>query len=49
MIRRFAVLLTLLIPILAHAQGVLLLQNGAQVPALDTDVKLRVRGMILRG
>jgi Ca-activated chloride channel family protein len=52
MIRRLAVLIVLLIPIGAQAQGELLLQQGSsyiQAPALDTDVKLRVRGMILRG
>ena len=49
MIRRLAVVALLLIPIGARGQGVLLLHAGAVVPALDTDVKLRVRGMILRG
>ena len=52
MIRRLAVLIVLLIPIGAQAQGELLLQQGSsyiQAPTLDTDVKLRVRGMILRG
>ncbi|HJT17089.1 MAG TPA: VIT domain-containing protein [Thermoanaerobaculia bacterium] len=48
MIRRLA-LLALLIPIAAHAQGVLLLNDGKELPAVNTDVKLTVRGMILRG
>jgi|SRR5579872_564722 len=48
MLRRLA-LLALLIPIAAHAQGVLVLHDGVQVPAVDTDVKLIVRGVILRG
>src|SRR5207245_3033621 len=50
MIRRLAVAILILIPIAAHAQGVLVLKNrGEFVQALDTEVKLRVRGMILRG
>ena len=49
MVRRIAILIVLLIPIGARGQGVLLLSDGKQVPAVDTDVKLRVRGMILRG
>ena len=49
MTRRLALLILVLIPVVAHAQGVLLLRDGLQVPALDTDVKLHVRGMILRG
>src|SRR5438552_9910429 len=50
MIRRLAVAILILIPIAAHAQGVLVLKNrGEFVQALETDVKLRVRGMILRG
>src|SRR5581483_2031031 len=49
MLRRLALLALLLIPIAAHAQGVLQLHDGKQVPAVDTDVKLTVRGMILRG
>src|SRR5256885_1799907 len=49
MTRRLALLILMLIPALAHAQGVLLLQNGKELPAIDTHVKLRVRGMILRG
>jgi Ca-activated chloride channel homolog len=49
MTRRLAVLIVLLIPIVVRGQGVLMLRDGKQIPALDTDVKLHVRGMILRG
>jgi len=49
MIRRLVVLVALVIPMATFGQGVLHVKDGSDIPALDTQVMLFVRGMILRG